>query len=112
VSGMKSQVAEHVVDVFRLFGPVVARRMFGGYGIFHDGLMFALIVDDTLYLKADAGNVADFEREGLAQFQYARQGKTVGLSYYEAPGAVMEDPHEAARWARRSFDAALRVARR
>ena len=104
------EFAQHLNDVFRLFGPVALRRMFGGYGVYRDGLMFALVADDTLYLKADAENMHDFEREGLAQFQYSRQGKLVGLSYYQAPDEVMEDGVAAAQWARRSFDAALRTA--
>ncbi|MFT4175006.1 MAG: TfoX/Sxy family protein, partial [Rhodocyclaceae bacterium] len=107
---MKNQVAEHLVDAFRLFGPISLRRMFGGYGVFREGLMFGLILDHTLYLKADAANVAEFERLGLKPFEYMRQGKLIGLSYYEAPESVLEDVHEAALWARRSFDAALRKA--
>ena len=83
--------------------------MFAGYGIFRDGVMFGLVYDGTLYLKADAENVSDFQRQGLRQFEYARQGKLIGLSYYQAPETVLEDPHEAAQWARRSFEAAMRV---
>ncbi len=103
-----SEFAHYMVDVFRLFGPVTLRRMFGGYGIFHEGLMFALVLGETLYLKADAENLGDFERHGLAQLTYERQGKEVGLSYYLAPESLLDDAHEAAQWARRSFDAALR----
>ena len=76
-----SEFAHYMVDVFRLFGPVTLRRMFGGYGIFHEGLMFALVLGETLYLKADAENFGEFERLGLAQLTYERQGKEVGLSY-------------------------------
>lgn len=104
-----NEFAQYMVDVFRLFGPVTLRRMFSGYGIFHEGLMFGLVFDEALYLKADAENVAGFERLGLPQLEYDRQGKTVGLSYYRAPESLLDDAHEAAQWARRSFDAALRA---
>jgi DNA transformation protein len=107
-----TEFADHVADVFRLFGPVEVRRMFGGYGVFRDGLMFALVSGDTLYLKADAQNAEDFEAQGLSRFEYRRAGKTATLSYYAAPEAVMEDRVEAASWARRSFEAALRATRR
>ena len=83
--------------------------MFAGYGIFCDGTMFALVYDGTLYLKADAENVADFQSLGLAQFRYSRKGKAVGLSYYRAPESVMDDGDEAACWGRRSLAAALRA---
>jgi DNA transformation protein len=106
---MTNEFAQYMTDVFRLFGPITLRRMFAGYGIFREGIMFGLVYDDALYLKADAGNLADFQRQGLRQFEYARQGKLVGLSYYRAPESVMEDPDEAALWARRAFEAALRA---
>lgn len=106
---MSTEFAQHLADVFRLFGSISLKRMFSGHGLFRDGLMFGLIHDETLYLKADAQTVADFECQGLGQFQYVRQGRTIGLSYYQAPESVLEDPHEAAQWARRAFDAALRA---
>lgn len=105
---MTHEFAQYMADVFRSFGPVSLRRMFSGFGVFHDGLMFGLIFDDVLYLKADAQTCEDFRRLGLGQFEYPRQGKIVGLSYYQAPDGVMEDPDLAAQWARRAFDAALR----
>jgi DNA transformation protein len=51
-----SELIAYLPEVFELFGPVTIRKMFGGYGVYHDGLMFALVADDTLYLKADDEN--------------------------------------------------------
>ncbi|MCQ9422987.1 TfoX/Sxy family protein [Pseudomonas sp. LJDD11] len=107
-----NELAAYIEDIFALFGPVSLRRMFGGHGIFRDGVMFGLVFDGTLYLKADAENIAAFEQQGLEQFTYARQGKLVGLSYYRAPDHLMEDPHDAVRWAQGSFAAALRADRK
>lgn len=106
---MVNELAQHMADVFRLFGPISLRRMFSGYGVFHDGIMFGLVHDETLYLKADSENVEDFQDQGLGQFEYVRKGKVIGLSYYQAPEKVMEDVTDAASWARRSFEAALRA---
>ena len=103
-----SEFACHLKDVFQLFGPIKVRRMFGGYGVYHHGLMFGLISDETLYLKADAENAAYFLKCRLAQFEYHRKGKVTKMSYYRAPDAIFEDYAEAARWARRSYEAALR----
>jgi DNA transformation protein len=103
-----SEFVDYLHEVFERFGPVEVRRMFGGYGIYHDGLMFALVDDDTLYLKADAGNISQFEQRGLHPFTYNSRGRTVQLSYYLAPGEMLEDRDEAAAWARRSFEAAIR----
>jgi len=103
-----NEYLEYLNEVFELFGPITARRMFGGYGIYHDGLMFALVADGTLYLKADAENSSYFEEEGLGPFEYDKNGKLVRMAYYQAPDEIMDDREQAAVWARRSFEAALR----
>jgi DNA transformation protein and related proteins len=83
--------------------------MFGGYGIYHDGLMFALAADDVLYLKADAETVPRFEAAGLPPFTYESKGRIMRMSYYQAPAEVLEDPAQAAEWARIAHGAALRA---
>ncbi|MDQ6870184.1 MAG: TfoX/Sxy family protein [Pseudomonadota bacterium] len=82
--------------------------MFSGHGIYHNGLMFGLVAGDTLYLKADAENARHFEKERLERFEYRNGERVVKMSYYRAPAGIMEDQEEAAIWARRSFEAALR----
>ena len=90
------------------WGPVTARRMFGGHGLYHEGLMFAIVMDQRLYLKADEVNRPEFEALGLAPFTYPMKGKEVALSYWSAPDAIFDEPCEAVRWARSAWDAALR----
>lgn len=103
-----SEFVDHLVGLFEGFGPVSARRMFSGHGLFRDGMMFGLVIDDTLYFKADDENRAMFEARGLSRFEYAKQGKRVSVSYYLAPGEVMDDPETLAQWAGPAFEAALR----
>ncbi len=100
----------HLVDLMESFGPVTVRRMFGGAGVFREGLMFGLIADDTLYLKADQHNRGDFEARGLDPFTYRAKSRTTALSYYQAPPEVMEDPQALAAWADKAYQAALRAA--
>lgn len=106
-----NEYVSHVVEMIEELGGVSAYKMFGGYGIYYDGLMFGLIVDDVLYLKADAENADDFIAMGLRPFVYLRKGKPVEMSYYMAPEEVLEDGRSAARWAWRSYEAALRAAK-
>ncbi|QPK64470.1 TfoX/Sxy family protein [Methylomonas sp. LL1] len=61
-----SELIAYLPEVFELFGPVTLRMMFGGCGIYHGGLMFALVVDNTLYLKVDAESAHYFDEQGLA----------------------------------------------
>ena len=103
-----SEFAEQLHEVFERFGPIQLRRMFGGHGVYREGRMFALIAGERLYLKTDDASRAHFEARQLAPFEYTRQGKTMRMSYYEAPPELFEDRDEAAVWARRAWEAALR----
>jgi DNA transformation protein len=84
--------------------------MFGGYGLFLDELMFALIADNSLYFKADDKSVADFTAKDLNPFSYQRNGKTFSMSYYQAPGESLDDVDELCDWANKAYGAALRSA--
>ena len=100
---------EFVAELFAPMGPVSIRRMFGGAGVFRDGLMFALLGDDTIYLKTDATLRADLEAEGCAPFLWTKPsaGEEIDMGYVSLPSSAMDDPDEASAWARR----ALAVAR-
>jgi DNA transformation protein and related proteins len=103
--------AESVRELFGEFGPVSVRRMFGGQGIFVEGLMIALISGGVIYFKADATTIPQFEAEGLAPFSYATKdgARTLG-SYWRMPDRLYDDPEDLARWAREARAAALRSA--
>ena len=104
----RDPIAETCERLLAPLGPVEARRMFGGYGIFHQGLMFALIADGSLYLKADAETRDRFTAAGSEAFTYYKQDKPYQLSYYLAPEDFFEDDEARGAWARLAFDAALR----
>lgn len=104
-----SEFVNYLHEIFALFGPIQTRRMFSGFGIFRDGLMFGLVIKDELYLKADKHNAHLFAERGLPPFEYEKKGKVTKVAYYLAPHEIMDDPDEATLWARRSFGAALRA---
>jgi len=104
-----SGFVEYLKEVFLDFGTIQPRKMFGGYGIYHQGVMFGLVADDTLYLKVDDKLKPLFEAKGLAPFQYDKTDKVVELSYYVAPDEILDDPQEAALWAQRSYDVAIQA---
>lgn len=108
---ISTEFMDHILDLLQSFGAVEAKRMFGGYGLFRSGLMFALVSDDILYFKVDAQNRSAFETRGLKCFSYKRQGKPVALSYYEAPANALEDKNEMRLWAEAAYAAALRAKR-
>jgi DNA transformation protein len=86
--------------LFAEFGAVQIRRMFGGAGIYADAVMFGLVSDGLIYLKADADTVPAFERENCAPFEYAtKDGKRAVMSYWRLPDRLYDDPTELAQWA-------------
>jgi DNA transformation protein and related proteins len=104
-----SAFVEFALEVLQAWRPVTAKRMFGGHGIYHAGLMFALIADGALYLKVDDESLADFEAMGLKPFEYEAKGRRVSLSYRQAPDALLDEPDVAREWAERGWQAALRA---
>jgi DNA transformation protein and related proteins len=110
--GSENEYVAHVLELLRRWAPVAARRMFGGYGIYRGDIMFALIADDTLHFKTDAGNRADYEAAGMAPFSYARAGRpAVSMSYHAVPPDLLETGDELGAWAEQAFAAALRARR-
>ncbi|MDF2446024.1 MAG: transcriptional regulator [Moraxellaceae bacterium] len=108
MASARQEFAEYVVEQMAQFGPVRARRMFGGFGLYHDGLMFALIVEERLYFKADAQTQDDFVQRGLRPFTYTAKGRAVALRYFEAPPDVFDEPDCMADWARSAYACARR----
>jgi DNA transformation protein len=103
-----SEFGDYLEDQFREFGAVRVRRLFGGHGVFYDGVMIGLIASEQLYLKTDAETVGRFEELGLPQFGYPKGDKRVGMSYYLAPEDALDDPTEMREWAELAYQAALR----
>ena len=103
----------HISELFAAFGRIDARNMFGGTGIYAGGLMFGLIVDDVVYLKADAHTVPRFEREGCGPFIYdTKRGERSLKSYWRMPDRLYDEPEELAEWAKAALEVARRAAAR
>lgn len=106
---VESEFVHFIVESLRPLGPVTAKRMFGGHGLFLNGVMFGLIVWDTLYFKVDEINRPDYEVRGLGPFAYVSQrGQSTTMSYNEAPHESLDDPEILKRWASDAYAAALR----
>jgi DNA transformation protein and related proteins len=98
-----------VLDQLSAAGPVTARAMFGGVGLYCHGWFFALIDDDTLYLKVDDATRPDFERLGSEPFRPFGDDTQV-MQYYELPAEVLEDRAAVVPWVERALAAARRKA--
>ena len=104
-----NEFIEFILEMLQLFGSVIAKPMFGGYGLYLDGVMFALVADDTLYFKVDEISKHEFINLGLSAFSYSKGGTTYKMAYYCAPDEVLEDMDLMCVWAQKAHDAALRT---
>ena len=96
-------------DLFAPFGKIVVRRMFGGEGLFRDGLMFAIVHEEKLYFKTSEESRQAFIAEGVGPLFFKfKNAEGVLTSYYELPDRLYDDPDELAEWARAAFAVALR----
>ena len=109
MSSTHNEFVVYVVELMADWATVAARRMFGGYGLYREGLMFALVVDDELFFKTDADNVTQFEQAGSHPFVYQNQARTVQMSYWSSPEAGLESPAEMGVWCQSAYGAALRA---
>ncbi len=101
---------DHVLDLLALAGPVEARRMFGGHGLYSGGAMFGLLDDDELFLKTDAQTRARFVDSGCKPWSYTRRdGATEQTSYFQPPDDAHEDAEAMLPWARLAMEAARRA---
>ncbi len=107
--GKRNEFIQYLLDMLQEFGAVRAKAMFGGHAIYRDGIVFAIVVDNTLYIKADNNSRELFEKKGRKRFSYLRQGKECFLSYYMAPDEAVEDKDKLYFWAGKGFEAALRA---
>lgn len=97
----------YVIDQLECLGSIRPRRMFGGAGLYFEGLFFAVVADDVLYFKVDDSNRPDYEAEGMEAFR-PFPDKSMVMGYYQVPIDVLESKETIRDWAEK----ALRVAER
>ena len=90
-SNVENEFVSYVVELMQSLGPVCAKGMFGGHGVFLENLMFALVSKNTLYLKADKETINEFKEKNLEVFTYNKKGKKFIMSYYQAPEDALEN---------------------
>ena len=106
----RSEFITYLLEQLAPLGEVRARSMFGGFGIYLGERMFALVADDSLYLKADEANRAEFEARGLSPFRYEMRGEWKQMNYWQPPAEAMDDRELLCEWARKGCEAADRAA--
>lgn len=103
-----------ILDQLSLFAPIGVRRMFGADCLFKKGMMFAIIDDDILYVRADDESRPLFLEADCDRFYYwtRRAGikKQVALSYYQVPSSALDDSDTLRDWVGLGIQSAQRAA--
>jgi DNA transformation protein and related proteins len=106
------KLSAHLLELLTPLGPASARRMFGGVGLFMNGVMFGLIAREELFFKVGDANRAAFEAAGEAPFSYETKNGTHTLgSYWRCPPELLDEPEAFQDWARGAIDAAMAASR-
>ena len=98
-----------IEEIFAPFGAVKIKNMFGGKGVYLDGMIVACDIDGELVLKADATSSPAFAAAGSRQWSYEhKEGKRVFMPYWTVPDAAFDDPDEMGKWVKLALEAAGR----
>ena len=96
-----SELTTHVMEMLAPLGPVTAKRFFGGIGIVYDTILFAMIMDETLYFRVDAGSRPRYEAAGSQSFSYdTKTGSRAIQGFYTVPEDLFDEPDDLRDWAR------------
>jgi DNA transformation protein len=107
---VQPRVPEHVAHVLERLAPlgvVEARRLFSALGLYCDGVIFAIVSKEQIYLKVDDVSRPAFEAKGMEPFR-PRAGKSTAMPYFTLPDSSLDDDDALRSWARLAIDAGLR----
>ncbi|HTR12488.1 MAG TPA: TfoX/Sxy family protein [Roseiarcus sp.] len=102
--------ADDLKELFAPLGAVAVKRMFGGHGVYADGLCFAIEIGGEAFLKTDEETRATFQAAGSSPFLYNARGKLMTTSFWRLPLSAYDEPDELRRWAALGLEAARRAA--
>lgn len=104
-------LVEMILEKLSPHGPIKARAMFGGYGIYYEDIIFASIVENELYFRIDEHNRKDYEGFASKPFIYEGMNKPVIMPYLTLPEEILNNPLELPKWIQKSVQASLRYKR-
>lgn len=101
--------SDYVLELLAGFGRVEAKRMFGGAGLYRDGVMFAILDDDVVFFRVDDALQTEMEAQGSVPWVYSMKsdGSIRSMGYWRMPETAADDPDEAVEIAKRAFAAAV-----
>ena len=87
-------------DQLQELGPIRVKRMFGGASLYCHEVIFALVDDDILYLKASETTKKPFIEHGMPPFTYTAKGKQMQMAYWQVPEEIIHDADTLVEWSK------------
>jgi DNA transformation protein len=109
---VQPQYLAYILEQLEALGSLHSRRMFGGVGLYRGELFFGLIDDDTLFLKVDETNSAQYQARNMPRFMPPASRPLGPMGYYQVPADIIEESELLVSWARQSVEVALRKAKK
>ena len=106
----KDEYMNYIVDMLQSVGPVYSKKMFGGFGLYMDDIMFGIINKNSVYFKVDKTTEGLFIEEGCLPFTFKRNGKEFKMSYYEVPATALDSMDTMHKWGQLAYDSAIKNA--
>lgn len=107
---LKNQYLTYIIDTLQPHGPITAKAMFGGHGIYSGKLIIGLIVENQLYFKADESTRPDFEKHDSEQLIFTdKNNKKFIMPYMTLPESILENREELPLWIEKAYQVSLRA---
>lgn len=106
---IQKQYLTYVLDMLQAHGPITAKAMFGGHGIYYGKLIIGLVAYNQLYFKIDDGTRPDFEELHAEQLIFTdKQNKKFVMPYMSLPESILENREELPLWIEKAYQVSLR----
>jgi len=105
---VSSNYPEYIMEILAPYGEITVKSMFGGYSIYKNGVIVAIIAYNELYFKVDQSNKSQYEKLGSEPFTYEAKGKKSTMSYWKVPIEILEDEEQLGVWLNQSYEISLK----
>jgi DNA transformation protein len=104
----RTEYLEFLSEWLTPLGEITMRAMMGGHVLYCDGIVFALVADNTLHLKVDDQTRPRFEALRLEPFRPFPDRPEV-MQYYPPPADFFEDADAMKDWGRAAIETGRRA---
>ncbi|MDB2415202.1 TfoX/Sxy family protein [Rickettsiales bacterium] len=98
---------EYIIELLSPYGNIIAKSMFGGYGVYKNNIIIGIISQDELYFKVDDSNRTQYQNMNSEIFTYEARGKINKISYWKVPLEILEDAQLLEEWLEQSYQISI-----